>query len=203
MKNFELYRGGAKRIRNRWSRGYRDDFGGVCLVQSVLDEAGISGQTLPAHMVEEIDASLQQFRSYRVMRAIDDLVDGGLGRQDVIMAWNDLMGSKRRVARVLDTLADGQELEFLRAEQLRLQIEVQQLKDVVEELRSEKRVLERAMAELQAKNGRLRRWMNVATLASDRRELSRLDEQLDARWEQLTQTQEALTADCFAPLAGV
>ncbi len=198
MKNFELYRGAASRVREGWARGHwRDEKGRVCLVQSILDESGIfSAAHLPEGIIEEIGASLQQYPSYRLMRAV---LGTGSTPLETITGWNDCMGTQRRVARVLDHLADDKELEFLRAEQVRLQIEVHQLQRVVENLRAHKATLESKITDLEAQNGWLRRQIKM-TLANDRRELHKLDRHLDATWAELTRTQNDLTSDRFAPL---
>jgi SMC interacting uncharacterized protein involved in chromosome segregation len=204
VKNFELYRGAAARVRKGWARDWRNDKGGVCLVQSILDQRNNSmaayvqdWMALPNAMVAEIDATLQQYGSYQMLRRIGDAL--GRPRSETIMMWNDFLGTQHRVAKALDDLADEKELEFLRSEQVRLQIEVQQLKTTVENLTLVKTSLEARVTELQDANGWLRRSISYA-LAADRRELEKLDGQLDDCWVELTRTQKELTSDRFARL---
>lgn len=175
MENFQVYRGGAERVRKGWARKqYRNRSGGVCLVQSVLDEMsgpvwGMSGRTLPPEMISEIDRSLEHYRSYRKLRSVG-LKKGRLDRQEVIECWNDIFGTQRRVAKALDRLAGEAELEFLRAEHERLTEKVARLTARVEKL--------------EAENRGLRRMTNSYALRADRQQLENVERELAAIWKQ-------------------
>jgi predicted nuclease with TOPRIM domain len=170
VRNYELYRGGAERIRKGWARrAWRNKNGGVCLVQSLFDEGHM--RVLHPQQVAEIDAHLnRKYPSYRALKIITARM--GLDPFDTIIAWNDFAGTQERVAEALDTLADELELKQLREAHARLEAKVEELKA---------RVLT-----LETENSKLRRLTNSAALRADRHELAQLERELDKVWDRLS-----------------
>jgi chromosome segregation ATPase len=174
--NFRLYRDAARDVGRGWLRGdFKNLKGDKCLVQGVLDAAGIPGTHLPPAMVDELDARLQHYWYYRMLRAI--ALTTGRSVQDAIMLWNDTTW-KRRVVDALNLVADDLELQWLRDEHVRLTAEVNRLTTEVTSLKQR-------VKELESETSRLRRLTNSFALRSDRKELESLEAELTTQWDQL------------------
>lgn len=106
------YRRAAERIRSGWAqRKWTDDDGNPCMVQAILDAAGISGTELPYGMQLELDSQLIRTRTYcskrQERRKRKRTLRRGEPLQPMAIAWNDAKGrTKEEVAGVLDALAD-------------------------------------------------------------------------------------------------
>lgn len=200
--NFEVYGKAAKVVQQGWAKhAFTDADGNQCLVQSVLTSAELPGTALPPQMVAEIDAQLQHYAGYRILRtSFLDVVEHGTGGRNTwlaklanyrlpttteealqcaIMAWNDVpLRRKATVIKTLRSLSSDLELTWLRTEHVRLTKEVEALGVRIKELQAQ-------VTALQNENNRLKRLTNSHALRADRRQLAGLEQELEARWNEL------------------
>lgn len=176
-RNFQIYRDAAAELSRGWTRGtYIDDDGGKCLVGAVLTVTDRRGLLLPASIAQELDAKLEHNWRYRILRRLTR--QGSAPTQRAIEAWNDT-GSCRKVVKLLNELADEQELKWLR-EQYAL------LTERVAALEAKVTTLTEHIHSLEQETRRLRRLTNSFALRADRQQLAKLEDELSVKWEELS-----------------
>jgi hypothetical protein len=172
------YRQAAEHVEDGWGqRHFENKRGDVCLIGSLNLALGTSAQgwNIPSVMEAELDEELSQYRVYRFMR------NRGAPVTESAAVWNDVpWRRKSTVLRVLNSLADRSEMQWLKDERLRLSNEVSSLRWEVQRLRER-------VEDLQRENGRLDRLLNSYTLRVDRKQLASLEDELAEKWAQLEQ----------------
>lgn len=206
-EKYEIYRGAADRVRRGWARGsWTTTDGRECLVQSILSERRrgcydgmFFDKELPTEMLDDLDKVLSGYPSYRLMKTITQLVGGS--RTTALTAWNDYMGTQERVAKVLETVSEEQELEFLRAENVRLKLKVESMKQTIEAMTKERETLLGWISALEQETSKLKRLTNSVALRADREQLAALDIALDEMAADLSLTEADLGSERFNKLS--
>lgn len=185
--NFRHYREAASRVEQGWLQNDYFRGGQICMVGGVLKAIKADRTELPADMVEEMDRHLIRYPAYRILRTFT--LERGMPLQKAIEGWNDLpWRRKKSVIAALSTLAEEQEVQWLRDERSRLIIEVTNLRSQVATLQQRVQQLEKDKEHL------LKRLANYHTLKTSRHQLATLSDELDAKWEEL----QRLPADALA-----
>lgn len=208
--NFRYYRQAAASVSAGWLQwGWHNSSGEGCLVQALRDAAG--SYSLSRSMIGELDGELDQFKDYRLLRAVCRLKKEPL--EVAFALWNDLPWRRKQdVLGVLYRLAERQEAEWNETERKRIIAEEQakqariaaereakiayvtaernRLDAEVKELAPKVQALEVKVRELEDENSLLRRLTHSAILRADRRNLEQLSAELDVRFKEIEELPE-------------
>lgn len=115
---YQVYRDAAQAVWQGWAQGcWRDDWGNPCLVQALVDAAGVRvASELPMELQLELDSHLASFADYCVTaqhrRERHKALHGEDHLWQFAVRWNDAPSRTRQeVAGMLDALADRVEFE--------------------------------------------------------------------------------------------
>jgi outer membrane murein-binding lipoprotein Lpp len=201
--NFRYYRQAAQSLSSGWLQLGWQNSNENCLVQVLRDVIGC--YRLPSDVIAELDGELDRFKDYRLARVVFRMRDQYVSLEGLFVLWNDSPWRRKRdVVGVLNALADRLEMEWEKAERIRIAAEREEeiarvtaqrdrLNAKIEELRPQVEQLEARVKELEEENGVLRRLTNGITLRADRRNLQQLSDELDSRYKEIETLPETVT----------